>query len=100
MVVLKEVEWTVAMLANEKNDLGGYGGLRGGGGQLYNQYATRFMTDIYRVVQPGLRHTLCGLRVSRVTSERANTLQVMHDLPNNLTMCKHCERIKKQDLSE
>ena len=90
----------VAMLANEKNDLGGYGGLRGGSRQVYTQYATRFMTDIYHVVQPGGKHTLCGLRVSRVISERANTLQLMLELPNNVTLCKHCERIRKQDLKE
>ena len=88
------------MLANDTNDLGAYGGLRGTGGQVYGHYATRVMTDIYHQVQPGGKHTLCGLRISRVTSERANTLQLVTQLPNNLTMCKHCDRIRKQDLNE
>lgn len=88
------------MLANEKNDLGGYGGLRGGSRQVYTQYATRLMTDIYHVVQPGGKHTVCGLRVSRVISERANTLQLMQELPSNVTLCKHCERIRKQDIND
>lgn len=84
------------MLANDTNDLGAYGGLRGGG-QVYAQYATRMMTDIYHLVQPGGKHTLCGLRISRVTSEKANTLQLVTKLINNLTICKHCERIRGQE---
>ena len=97
MVVLKEVRRVVAMLANENNDLGAYGGLRGGSQQVCTQYATRMMADIYHVVQPGGRHTVCGLRISRVMSERANTLQLVNEVRNNLTICKHCERIRKQD---
>ena len=88
------------MLANENNDLGAYGGLRGGSRQVFTQYATRVMTDIYHRVQPGGKHTICGLRVSRVISERANTLQLVNEVPNNLTICKHCDRIQKQDLKE
>ena len=87
------------MLANEKNDLGGYGGLRGGS-RVLAQYATRLMTDIYHLVQPGGNHTVCGLRVSRVMGPRANMLQLVYEVPNNLTMCKHCDRIRKQDLNE
>ena len=61
-------------------------------------YATRVMTDIYHRVEPGGQHTLCGLRVSRLSSERrANTLQLVTELPGNLTICKHCERITNQD---
>jgi hypothetical protein len=61
-------------------------------------YATRMMTEIYHLVQPGGQHTLCGLRISRITSERkTNMLQLVNDLTPNLTICKHCERIKKQD---
>ena len=61
-------------------------------------YATRMMTDIYHLVQPGGHHTLCGLRISRITLERkTSTLQLVHDLTPDLTICKHCERIKKQD---
>src|SRR4051794_1818248 len=61
-------------------------------------YATRLMTEIYHLVLRGGLHTLCGLRISRVMSERkTNTLQLVNDLSANLTICKHCERIKRQD---
>ena len=61
-------------------------------------YATRLMTEIYHLVQPSGQHTLCGLRISRVTSERkTNTLQLVNDLTPNLMICKHCERIERQD---
>ena len=64
-------------------------------------YATRLMTEIYHLVQPGGQHTLCGLRISRVTSERkTNTLQLVNDLKPNLMICKHCERIERQDSVE
>lgn len=64
-------------------------------------YATRMMTEIYHLVQPGGQHTLCGLRISRITSERkTNTLQLVNDLTPNLTICKHCERIQSQDSIE
>ena len=64
-------------------------------------YATRLMTEIYHLVQPGGQHTLCGLRVSRVTSERkTNTLQLVSELQPNLTICKHCERIRAQDYQD
>jgi hypothetical protein len=61
-------------------------------------YATRMMTEIYHLVQPSGQHTLCGLRISRVMSERkTNTLQLVNDLAPNLAICKHCERIQGQD---
>lgn len=68
---------------------------------IYAMYATRLMTEIYHLVQPGGQQTLCGLRVSRVTSERkTNTLQLVQELEPNLTICKHCDRIRGQDLKE
>ena len=64
-------------------------------------YATRLMTEIYHLVQPRGQHTLCGLRISRVMSERkTNTLQLVNDLTPTLTICQHCERIQRQDLLE
>ena len=61
-------------------------------------YATRLMTEIYHLVEPGGQHTFCGLRVSRITSERkTNTLQLVSELQPNLTICKHCERIQGQE---
>ena len=64
-------------------------------------YATRLMTEIYHLVQPRGQHTLCGLRISRVMSERkTNTLQLVNDLTPNLTICKHCERIQGQEARE
>jgi len=69
--------------------------------QVHAMYATRLMTEIYHLVQPGGQHTLCGLRVSRVTSERkTNTLQLVSELQPNLTICKHCERIRSQDYQD
>ena len=64
-------------------------------------YATRLTTEVYHLVQPGGKYTVCGLRVSRVMSNRkANTLQLVHELPSQVTICKHCERIQGQDLKE
>jgi hypothetical protein len=64
-------------------------------------YATRLMTEIYHLVQPRGQHTLCGLRISRVMSERkTNTLQIVNDLTPNLSICKHCERIQAQESVE
>jgi hypothetical protein len=61
-------------------------------------YATRLMTEIYHLVESGGQHTLCGLRISRITSERkTNTLQLVNEVQPNLTICKHCERIRAQD---
>ncbi|HEX6648809.1 MAG TPA: hypothetical protein VF075_04705 [Pyrinomonadaceae bacterium] len=83
------------MLVTENNSISPSGG---SGRQLTTVYATRLMTEIYHLVQPGGQHTVCGLRISRVTSERkTNTLQLVHEIPNNLTICKHCERIREQD---
>ena len=66
--------------------------------QIHAMYATRLMTEIYHLVQPGGQHTLCGLRISRVTSERKiNTLQRVSEVPANLTICKHCARIQGQE---
>lgn len=66
--------------------------------QVHATFATRVMTEIYHLVEPGGRHTMCGLRVSRLSSARkANTLQLVTELPGNLTICKHCERITNQD---
>ena len=70
-------------------------------GQVHAVYASRLMTEIYHLVEPGGKHTLCGLRISRVTSgHKANTLQLVNELSSNLMICKHCERIRSQDLKE
>lgn len=62
-------------------------------------YATRILTDIYHLVQRRGEHTLCGLRISRVQSKQvANTLQLINELTPELTICKHCQRIRGQDL--
>jgi hypothetical protein len=86
------------MIERVHNDLnlsrGGTNSVR----QINAMYATRLMTEIYHLVQPGGQHTLCGLRVSRVTSDRkTNTLQLVSELQPNLTICKHCERIRGQE---
>jgi len=64
-------------------------------------YATRLMAEMYHLVLRGGQHTLCGLRISRVMSERkTSTLQLVNDLTPDLTICKHCERIQRQDSLE
>lgn len=69
--------------------------------QIDATYATRLMTEIYHLVQPGRQHTICGLRISRISSERkTNTLQLVNELSDNLAICKHCERIRSQDTQE
>lgn len=83
------------------NDLDFHRGGNSRARQIQTMYATRLMTEIYHLVQPGGQHTLCGLRVSRVTSERkTNTLQLVRELQPNLTICKHCERIERQDYQD
>jgi hypothetical protein len=62
-------------------------------------YATRITTDIYHLVQQRGEHTLCGLRISRITSQgKTNTLQRINEVTANLAICKHCERIRDQEL--
>ena len=88
------------MMERVRNDLDLSRG-RSSARQIRAMYATRLMTEIYHLVQPGGQHTLCGLRVSRVTSERkTNTLQLISELQPNLTICKHCERIQRQDYQD
>ena len=85
----------------ENRDIRASGDVHSSTRQLRAMYATRLMTEIYHLLQPSRQHTLCGLRVSRITSERkANTLQLVSELPANLTICKHCERIRSQDVRE
>lgn len=84
------------MLSDNRVSAGG--NAHGSTRQVHPMYATRVMTEIYHLVEPGGQHTLCGLRISRLSSERkANTLQLVNELPGKLTICKHCERIRKQD---
>lgn len=61
-------------------------------------YAIRAVNEIYHLVTRGGQHTLCGLRVSRITLDRAgNSLQLVYEMPAGRNICKHCERIKSQD---
>jgi hypothetical protein len=62
-------------------------------------YATRMMSEIYHLVQPSGQHTLCGLRISRVVSERnTSMLQLVPEMQSELAICKHCQRIRQQDI--
>ncbi len=64
-------------------------------------YAVRPINEIYHVVTRGGQDTLCGLRVSRIASDRTgNRLQLVNELPTNKTICKHCERIQNQETDE
>jgi len=84
------------LVSDDSVTAGGNG--RGSTRQVYAMYAMRVMTEIYHLVESGGQHTLCGLRISRLSSERrSNTLQLVTELPGNITICKHCERIKNQD---
>jgi hypothetical protein len=58
-------------------------------------YATKLLTQIYHLVQPGGNHTLCGLRVSRVPmgAKLPGNLQLINEVPPDKTICKHCERL-------
>jgi hypothetical protein len=61
-------------------------------------YATRLLTEIYHLVEPSEQHTLCGLRVSRLTlARKTTTLHLVNEVASNVTICKHCERIKNQE---
>jgi hypothetical protein len=64
-------------------------------------YAIRTMNDIYHLVTRGGQDTLCGLRVIRIASDYTGSrLQLVPDLPVERTICKHCERIKNQDMDD
>ena len=67
-------------------------------GEVAAMYAIKLTTDVYHLVQRGGQDTLCGLRVSRVSSARnVGGLQMVGELPVTKKVCKHCERIKSQD---
>jgi hypothetical protein len=62
-------------------------------------YAIRTINEIYHLVTRGGQDTLCGLRVNRISSDRTNNrLQLVKNLPADRIICKHCERIKNQDM--
>ena len=96
--VSKEFRFGSVVMVTSDNSVTAGDNTHGSTRQVYAMYATRVMTDIYHLVEPGGQHTMCGLRISRLSSERrANTLQLVTELQDNLTICKHCERIRKQD---
>jgi len=64
----------------------------------FAMYAIRPINEIYHLVTRGGQDTLCGLKVSRIASDRTgNRLQLVNQLPLERTICKHCERIQSQD---
>jgi hypothetical protein len=73
----------------------------GSASQPFVMYAIRPINDIYHLVTRGGQDTLCGLRVSRISSDRTgNRLQLINQMPVDKSICKHCERIKSQDSDE
>ena len=65
--------------------------------EVVAMYAIKLTTEVYHLVQRRGQDTLCGLRVSRVSSERnGGGLQMVGELPTTKKICKHCERIKSQ----
>ena len=86
------------MIETVREDLDLSGSGNSAARQIRAMYATRLMTEIYHLIQPSGHHTLCGLRISRVMSERrTNTLQLVSEVPAKVTICKHCERIRGQE---
>jgi len=68
---------------------------------IFTMFAIRPINDIYHLVTRGGQDTLCGLKVSRIASDRTgNRLQLVNELPHKRTICKHCERIQNQDGGE
>lgn len=66
--------------------------------QVSLMYAVKLSTDVYHLLQSRGQDTLCGLKVSRVISERnLGGLQRVGEFPATKKICKHCERIKSQD---
>ena len=66
--------------------------------EVVAMYAIKLSTEVYHLVQCRGQDTLCGLRVSRVSSERnGGGLQMVGELPTTKKICKHCERIQSQD---
>ena len=66
--------------------------------EVVGMYAIKLTTGVYHLVQRGGQDTLCGLRVSRVSSERnGGGLQMVGQMPTTKKICKHCERIKNQE---
>jgi hypothetical protein len=66
--------------------------------EVVAMYAIKLTTEVYHLVQRGGQDTLCGLRVSRVSSERnGGGLQMVGKFPVAKKICKHCERINNQD---
>jgi hypothetical protein len=61
-------------------------------------YATRLLNEIYHLVPASGDYTLCGLRISRVPlgAKMQGNLQRVEEVPQNKTVCKHCERINNQ----
>lgn len=67
----------------------------------FAMYAIRPINDIYHLVTRGGQDTLCGLKVSRIASDRTGSrLQLVDEFPHERIICKHCERIQNQDSGE
>jgi len=61
-------------------------------------YAVKTINEIYHLVQRGGRHTVCGLRISPIASQQnVAMLQIVDVVSGEKKICKHCERISKQD---
>ena len=66
--------------------------------EVVTMYAIKLSTEVYHLLQRGGQDTLCGLRISRVSSERnGGGLQMVGELPPTKKICKHCERIHSQE---
>jgi hypothetical protein len=62
-------------------------------------FAVKLSNAIYHLLQRTRpRNTLCGLRVSRMTSARDGDMYPAAQLPPGERVCKHCRRISQQDI--
>lgn len=69
--------------------------------QAFVKYAIRPINEIYHLVTRGGQNTMCGLRVSRIISDRPGSrLQLVPEVPSGRTICKHCYRIQRQDAND
>jgi hypothetical protein len=59
-------------------------------------YATRLDNGIYHLVIQNTHETVCGLKISRLSSQLPYGLHLVPRVPGNRMICKHCERISGQ----
>jgi len=62
---------------------------------LISLYATQAAANIYHLVNEPFNLTVCGLRVTKVSS--GVSLHLIKMLPTDHILCKHCERLESKE---